>query len=473
MDYTESVKKLDGNAVGEFARMLYENSIAEYESTLAELVASGGQGNYERAAIMLEASLAQAEDRFYDGNENTRSMTVEHKNVQTLVGICVRHGKGGYVLPMLVCAAYGRTGGALAALDVAATEYIKARAEKDFDSVADVVDAYDRKFIKYGVLLEVNRTRALARLIRLAVYGKRVNKAAIRDILMDCDEAGPTLFEMYGEANAKTRTALARLLLVMKNDGRVREFLENTVAVDASLSVRRVLEERVRKAKSTPEFFERLMINGTALTCDEWRELLLDGKYAEVADRTFFCIREYGATSVLVYNNGDFLDMSDRVAEIDGDEPIYVLHPLDAPSSVADIFSMRIAQPFPQVSRPIFHIMSGEADCSYRFFGEMVSRKQFDSNRRRVGFVPCAAREGECYSQLFSAGGYSVVIQPDVFRESEVVCGKLVFYRTEDIVMIKGRAYAEQASPLAVTDVPRRAYSELVYAVYKLFKGSP
>lgn len=471
MDYTESARRLDGAALRDFARMLYEFNKREYNAVIAELVRGGRAEDYAKIADMLEVSCASAEGAFYDGGDTHTAQSIEQKYLRELIKICTAAGltENDYA-PTLFAAGYADKNSALGRLDYAVEEYVKRRAAEDFECAARLIDKFDKKYIKYRVLISVDRDRAVRRLLSKAVYEKHINKAFVRDVLMDCSDAAPALFAAYESAAAHERVAIVRLLLVMKNDARVRAFLDGTVAADKSKSVRALLGEREKKRKGgAPEFFERLMAEGKPLGLEQWSELLEDEAYAAVADRTFFCTRENGYTRVLLYNDGAFTDLNDRTAGLDDCDGIFVLHPIDAPVEIADIFASGITQPFLQAGRPLYHVMAGEIDCSYRFFGEMIARDAFEKNRKRLGFELCERRGGGLSVALCRVGDYCVGAELDGVSAGSVGCGKLLFFRAADIVRISRKSYIDGAPPLAVSDVPRREYSELAYAVRRLF----
>lgn len=471
MDHTESARRLDGTALRDFARMLYEYNRREYNNVVVDLVRGGSTDDCAKVAELLEVSCAAAEGAFYDGGETHTARSIEQKYLRELINICTAAGltESDYA-PVLFAAGYADKNSALGRLDCAVEEYIKRRAAEDFERTAELIDRFDKKYVKYRVLIELDRDRAVRRLLDKAVYEKHINKAFVRDVLMDCTDAAPALFEAYKTAAAHERVAIVRLLLVMKNDARVRAFLDETAATDKSKSVRALLNERKKTRKGgAPEYFERLMADGTPLSSAQWAELLESEDYAEVADRTFFCTRENGAARVLLYNDGGFTDLNDRAVEPDEDDGIYVLHPIDAPAELAEVFASGIAQPFLQAGRPLYHVMSGEVDCSYRFFGEMIARDAFEKNRKRLGFEICERRGGGLSVALYRVGGYCVGAELDGVSAGSVGCGKLIFFRAADIVRISRKTYIDGAPTLAVSDVPRREYSELAYAVRRLF----
>lgn len=471
MDYLESARRLNGTAFRDFARMLYEYNRREYNALVAELVRGGRADEYAKIAEMSEVACASAEGAFYDGDATVSVRNIEQKYLRELITICTAAGltESDYA-PLLFAAGYADKNSALGRLNCAVEEYVKRRAADNFDGIADQIDRFDAKYIKYRVLIEVDRSRAVRRLLNKAVYEKHINKAFVRDVLMDCADAAPALFEAYKTADAHERVAIVRLLLVMKNDGRVRAFLDETVAADKSKSVRALLDEREKKRKGgAPAYFERLMADGKPLSLAQWSELLDGEEFAEVADRTFFCARENGYTRVLLYNNGEFTDLNDSAAELDAADDIYVLHPINAPAELADVFASGVEQPFLQAGRPLFHVLSGEVDCSYRFYGDMIARDAFEKNRKRIGFELCERRGGGQTVALYRVGDYCVGAELDGVGGGSVGCGKLLFFRAKDVVRVGRNIYIDGAQPLAVSDVPRREYSELAYAVRRLF----
>ena len=154
---------------------------------------------------------------------------------------------------------------------------------------------YDDKFlIDYirGQKTSGNRNveKDFERLLGMALYGKNINKAAVRDVLMDYTEVADRLMSMYSGASAHDRVAIVRLLCAFKNDGVVHEFLRETVARDKSKSVREAAQAGIKTAriKNAAAYLENAMAEGVAHTVTEWTELLSDPKLGEVADRIFF-----------------------------------------------------------------------------------------------------------------------------------------------------------------------------------------
>lgn len=467
---------LSGKALDEFARTLYDNDPNMFNRVIVSLMRSGSMQSYENIAAML-SNVVQSEKSGGSDYFTARYGEPRYKRyVDMFINICASAGctEEDY-MAVLLAAQYGSLSGALYRWDETVNMYISRRAAEDFSLVADYIDKYDKKYAKYAVLAEVDRQKTLVRLLDKAIYEKNVDKTAVRDILMDYgSEITPLLTDLYLRSKAKERLAIARLLLLFKNDVDVREFLAETVKNDSSKTVRAVLDGAKRKRRGSPaEFMENLMIDGRPLLYMEWRELLSDSAYGEVADRVFFCMREFdtGVKRVLVYNDGHFLNMSDRLVKLAPEQPIYVLHPLDVPTHAKSILSMDISQPFLQIARPIYHAVSGEAYSSDRLTGTMISLDDFAYNLKQLGFTVCDKRvDTEPDTVIRRIGGYVVGVEIDVPKNIDTVsCGRLVYYDASDVVKLNRKVYVSATRPLAISDVPRREFSELTYAAYKLF----
>lgn len=474
MDYLESLRGLKGSALDGIARALYERDIRAFEEIIVRLAVGGDPRDYEIAATMLATALVSAgpsKNNYASARFGTED---GEEYVNMLISACMRLGadEHGY-MPMLLHAQYAQKGGALRGWDKAVDRLLERTARADFDRAADLIDKYDRKFGKYSVLLKADRSRAIERLLGMALYGKNINKAAVRDVLMDYTEVADRLMSMYSGASAHDRVAIVRLLCAFKNDGVVHEFLRETVARDKSKSVREAAQAGIKTAriKNAAAYLENAMAEGVAHTVTEWTELLSDPKLGEVADRIFFYMpASNGRARVLVYNDGALLGGDDRPITDDG-APVYILHPLDVTADCAGILAMDIAQPFLQIKRPVFHSLSGENFCSSRLAGTMIARAEFYANVKRFGFELCAKRSAD-ERNIFvrRLGAYVIGAECDLPESSATVsCGKLYYYAATDVVKLKRNLYISSAHPLDVRSVPRREFSELTYLAYKLF----
>lgn len=475
MDYYESVRGLTGSALDGIARALYERDAATFEEIVVRLTRNGTLKDYETAATMLSTAPMRAKAGNNNYTDARFGTLADDGYFDMYVNACKRFGldESEYIKVMLA-AQYAKRDGAFYAWDKSVDRYIKRLAERDFDRAADYIDRFDPKFGKYSVLIKVDRKRAVDRLVGIALYGKNVDKSAVRGVLMDYDEVSDTLISLYGRVNARERVAIVRLLLAYKNDGRVSEFLKNTVANDKSKSVRQAARSgmRAEKAKNVAAYVENLMAEGVALDLAQWKELFNDEKARNVADRIFFyALRGDGRISVLVYNDGRFLDSGDRPIVEDDALKIYVLHPLDVTADYAGILSAEINQPFLQIHRPIYHRLSGERYFSNRLAGTMIARDEFYVNLKRFGFTFCAKRSAdEADMAVCRIGDYVIGAECDLPKCSDTAsCGRIVYYNASDVVKLKRNLYISAAESLDLRSVPRREFSELTYRAYRLF----
>ncbi len=476
MDYLKNIRNLTGSALDDLARALYERDLKTFEETVVGLVKFGDMRDYETAAAMLATAPMLARSANSDYTDARFGTLVFDQYFNMFLRACAdcEYGENEY-MAVLLSAQYGKAGGALNCWDKSVDRYLTALARADFDRAAGYVEKFDRKFGKYSVLIAVDRDRALDRLLHMALYGKKLDKAAVRDVLMDYGEVSGALISRYGKAQAHERVAIVRLLLMFKNDMRVRAFLDGTVAFDKSKSVRDAAfgarRNTVDRADASVRL-ERMMEEGVGLTVAQWAELLSDEAYAAVADRIFFCLPSDGEhVRVIVYNDGAFLDSADKPVTVSVEQKIYVLHPLDVTQDDTGILSLEISQPFLQISRPIYHACADDGFYSARLAGTMIARDVFMKNLKSCGFAFCDKRaDDEPNVAVCRSGKYAVGVECDLPDSSYTVsCGRIAFYNAADLVNVKRKRYISTANALDMRAVPRRAYSELIYRAYKLF----
>lgn len=476
MEYVEKLYKLKGSALQELARSLYERDVAAFEEVIVSLAKLGNMRDYETMADMLATVPMRAKTGAENYTDAAFGALLYEQYFNMFLQACRDNAypESEYI-KVLLSAQYAKKDGAFYAWDKSVDRYMTALAKKDFFLAAQYVEMHDKKLLKYPLLISVDRENALNRLLAMALYVKNIDKAAVRDVLMDYEEVADTLVDMYDKVNAKERVAVVRLLLPFKNDGRVRRFLDEVVARDKSKSVREAAFSDGRgKAKSAARFLESMMADGEGLTENEWRELLSDYAFAAVADKIFFYTpKDDGRISVLVYNNGAFLDVNDAPAQFYAEQKIYVLHPTDAADENMSVLEFDIDQPFLQIHRPVFGRMSDEGYFSMRLAGMMIAKDKFDKNVKEHGFFVCDKRvDGELTTAVFVRGAYAVGVVCDIPATGKTVtAGRILFFNSRDIVKIKRKRYISTANPLDMASVPPRAYSELMYSAYKLFQN--
>lgn len=475
MVYVGTLYKLKGAALDELARALYEQDVKAFEDVIVELVKLGGMRDYETAAAMLATVPIRAKSGAENYADAAFGAIIDEQYFNMFIRACTDLGypESEYI-KVLLSAQYGQKDGAFYAWDKSVDRYLTALAASDFERAAEYVERYDRKYNKYRILISVDRDRALNRLLAMALYVKNIDRAAVRDVLMDYDEVSDVLMDIYDKSKTLERVYIVRLLAAYKNDGRVRRFLDEVVARDKSKSVRdAAFKDGRAKKQGAAHFLEGMMADGEGLTVAEWTELLSDPQYAEVADRVFFYTQyDEDRIGILVYDDNRFLDSSDAPVQLDPDKKIYVLHPVDVGDDNSAILSLDIDQPFLQIKRPVYGKSSGENFYSMRLAGTMTARDVFDKNLKALGFVFCDKRGAdECTTVLCRRGKYSVGVECDLTGRGIVSAGRIVFFESRDIVKIKRKQYISTASPVDMSSVPPRAYSELMYCAYKLFQA--
>ena len=161
-------------------------------------------------------------------------------------------------IKVLLYAQYAKEGGALYGWRDGADAYIEKLAKTDFYRAAGYIDKYDCKFGKYDILIRTDPSEAVKLLLDKVLYGKNLNKTAIRRILMERPEIVNALAAAYGDSNAKTRAAITRILMLFKTDGRVKDILDEARS-DPSKTVRDLFEKRESVPTDAVAYFERLM----------------------------------------------------------------------------------------------------------------------------------------------------------------------------------------------------------------------
>lgn len=475
MDYLESVRDLKGSALDALARALFERDRNTFNEVLVRLTKDGTMRDYETAAAMLSTLPVAASSSKYSFADAMYGTLEGDGYFNLYLSICAECGVSEQeYMPLLLSAQYAEKGTALNSWDKSVDRFIERIANENFDRAADYVDRFDRKFGKYSVLINVDRERAIKRLVGMALYGKNIDKAAVRDVLMDYGEVSGALMSLYGSASAKERVAIVRLLLTFRNDILVRDFLKDTVEKDKSKSVREAAKAGIKrtKVKNAALYLERLMEESTPLCVSDWAELLSDGQMRDVADKIFFfALGAEGRVRILVYNDGCFLGSNDKPIDANEDQPIYVLHPLDITSEFANILPKDISQPFLQINRPIYHRISGERYYSDRLIGTMIDRTEFNERLKANGFTFCTKRsDDEPNIAVCSLGGYVIGVECILPQSTDSVsCGKLTYYNASDVVKLKRSLYISAADPIDLRFVPRKTFSELTYRAYKLF----
>lgn len=472
MELLENIRKASGDRLLRLARSIADDRTRLY-STVVALAQCGTPDDYERIAEVLSCATV-------DGTEN-----VEHYSdrrgaagkgyVDMFVAACNACGypESEYI-KVLLYAQYAREGGALRGWRDGADAYLEKLAKTDFSRAAEYIDKYDGRFGKYDILIRTDPTEAVKLLLDKALYGKNLNKTAVRRILMDRPEIINALITAYFDANAKTRAAIVRLLLLFKTDGRVKDILAAAES-DPSKTVRDLFEKRESKPTDAVAFFERAMAAGEPIIYGRLEKLIRGGgkgskhnEFAAVADRIFFYTTDGADKTVLMCDRGAFRDLGGVPVALAQDSELFVLHPLDL-DEASPLLTAEIDQPFLQLARPVYYASPSDGNRSSRLFGTFVDKKTFETGAKRGGFS-FAADGGDTKTAVAYCGDHAVAVSCRLPEGGDTAeCLYIEYYRAADVVRLGRDAFIGSANALQASSLPRRAFSELTYAAYKLF----
>lgn len=489
MDSLQKIHRLDSAQLREYAHSLSDGR--ELDGVIAELFKSGTLEDLERIAVILTCVPL-------DGGETGDFFAADRREpcgkryLDRFIKACrARSIPESEYIALPISVKYAAPESELYAMSDAAETYIEKRAEEDFDFVADCVDLYDKKFRNYAVLMRVSPQKSTERLIEILLYKKHINKSAARGALMGYSESVHSLFALYEKCNARERLALLRIFLLFKNDREVAEFLDSAVAADKSKTVRDALAAAILaksgeisgsalKKGNAAAFFENAMIAATPIPYSEMRKIVAVSKKtaadaperecAAICDRLFFyTLDEYGSMRLLLFNKGRFIDTRDDPVKLAPSDEIFVLHPIDIPSDMRDLDGLSPKQPFLQLARPTFYPLANEAVFSSRLVGTMIGKREFEENFKSGGFAFTTENGAATSVAVKITDDHAVAVECDIPSSGgTVTCGRIFYYRASSVVKNDRKVYLA-TEPVRVRDVPKRQYSELTYAVYKLF----
>lgn len=449
---------------------------AAFPRVIAELARRDGMADHMRLAEVLSFA---AIDGTHDGDIYHSDPDAGKRYMDLFLSCCKMCAvpESEYVA-VIIDAINAPKGCALYEWRTTAIKYLTKRAEENFDLVSEYIDRFDKKYVCYSILLKVDRGKALGILIGKVLYEKFIDKSAIRSILMNCPDLSETLITVYDGMNAVERAAVVKLLLSQRDDPNVEEFLNTKAADDRSKTVQKVLsrptDRKASRSGGAVKYFESLMATGERIKFGALCELIGSGgddkikksKYASVAENIFFCTddrKNSGAVRVICFDGKKFFDLSGKKVNLSPDDEVGVLHPFD----LADgdpLVNLDMNQPFPQLRRVLYERISGETTFSKRFSGTFLSEGEFAERVGKFGFELCGGSDGKPMA-IHIAGGYAVGFEYD---ERTFACDKVYYYRASDVVR-QGRRLFLPKIPLDISELDKRTYSELTYAVAKLF----
>lgn len=343
---------------------------------------------------------------------------------------------------------------------------------EDYDAAASVIHRYDGKLKCLSALMAADRQRTVELILTQLLYGKQVNKAAMRKYLLSKRaDIVPELCSLYVGAKVKEKEAIVRLLLLYKSDPRAKEFLSYLENSENSLVVRKLLDKDCgrgsRKASSAfdasflpkeieidgekYEFVlstdgkvsavpdarkkevtahkkkiekafkaviadcERAMEDNRRIPSSEFAERIKnDWIFAFTASSLLFSVYKNGIMSdIVVVENGEIRDLDNKKRELSADESVAVSHPAEW-EYYEFLKTLDVKQPFEQIRRNAYVPTESERkyDFGIRVGGRVMPAEKFKTALKSGGFKLLNKNR---YDESSSAGktrcGFTCVIE--------------------------------------------------------------
>lgn len=412
-------------------------------------------------------------------------LTIGGRYFDLFMELCAEYGVPlSKILPVLFVDA--PAGSALKSWSKAIDVWLVKRAYANFGEVADWLAAYDTHTVRYDALLISDRAKTTDLLLDKLIHGKNVNKTRIRKFFLEHKiDVFPTLKATYDGADAKTREAVVRVLLLYKNDARVSLFLDNVYELDKSVTVRRLFEkdrsaiERAAPlpgAKELQKTFYEAMVSGKSVSAAEFKRKLSDKDYAAVAGELFFSVYQGGTmTDIVIVDNGKILDLDNRPKELDGNLCVKVFHPVELTSKYAYLRQLNIEQPFEQIHRSVYVPTDEEKQYNTcrRLKGTIMRAAEFKKAVREGGFKVLNKNIDEETSQAGKVrGGILCVLDYLPVNLNQpgrtVTAGEIRFYDYKDVVKLNGQMYTDGVPLYPIARLPERMFSEFIHNIYEV-----
>lgn len=330
----------------------------------------------------------------------------------------------------------------------------------DYAYLSEVLAKYDKGYKFYDALCKIDETRAINSLVNEALYGKNVNKTAIRAVLKNYKQAVSGLRGIYYLGDSKLREAVVRLFLLYRDDPDVEKFLTEVIAKDKSKAVRELVS-----SKAKPVDFEYMMKSGSRIRYDEFIDAIREEPHTSEAVQLFFVAFD-APPYIFVIENGKPHDLNNKPITIKPSLEVGVLHPIDLPQELNYLKAMEIEQPFKQINREIYYIDEFDmfACGTDRFNGLTVSVAEF--NRRVKEFK--LKNTGKAF--VYELGGYAAIINYTI-QNDLVSCGEVRYCTASSLIKLNKKVYTDSVMLASLADMPKKVYSEFMYCVSALFCG--
>lgn len=392
------------------------------------------------------------------------------------------------IVPMLFQAATAGKKSVLNAWKPSSVRYLTKLARADYNRAWEYLKANDTDFKLVSILLESDKERALRDLIEIALFGKSINKVALRRFLRGYKaEVLAYISPVYTTLKTDARVNAVRLLLVFKNDAEVMPFLREISRTEKAKSVLKLLESKTTgrheiagnpDVRQITKYFYEAMVLGTSATAKRFKSELIMPPFSEVADSLFFGVYRGGLLqNIIIVDKGRMFDLNNNPYEIPEDSEVKVFHACELNPKTEYLQRLNIEQPFEQIKRKVYTPSAADKrNCGcFGVAGTMVQAAIFKANMRRLGFRALGSdTEGVCSQVGLSRSGILCVLNiapvelKSAQAESPVRAQSVRFYAEKDVVRLGGKMFVESVVPLSPARIEARVFSEFMYSIYDL-----
>ena len=354
-------------------------------------------------------------------------------------------------------------------------------------AVCEFIRKNDCNFVLAPLTVEVFGESALNEYIELAVFGKGINKVALRNFLRSyAAETLDFVKSAYPKMKSSEKVAAVRLLLSVKNADEVEEYLSEVKKTESLKSVLKLfsLPENSGEAyggefesSKLKAYFYDMMVSGKQIGTRDFMKNLARPEFSELSDQLFFSLYEGGEfLRLFVTDGGKIFDIYGAEIILPEHGGVKVTHPVELNRESAQVTRWNITQPFVQIRRKVY--APSDADVGKSSYGEIegitVTAERFTANMRSLGFRVLNYGSGGTfdYVGLKRDGIWCVLfitpMETAHKTEGSVMAQCVRFYDDKDIIRLGHNLFVDGVTPLALDRIDARAFSEFIYSVYKL-----
>ncbi|MDE7395617.1 MAG: DUF4132 domain-containing protein, partial [Clostridiales bacterium] len=225
------------------------------------------------------------------------------------------------------------------------------------------------------------------------------------------------------------------------------------------------------------DYLYNAMVEGTEFSRDFFLHTLCLPPFT-ASEQLFFSVYcDKMLTEIVMVDGGRVLNLQNEPIELAKGCTVRVLHPVELNAKTAYLQRLNIEQPFEQICRRVY--LPSDADrrsngCM-NVAGRLVTVRAFNKNRRKTGFkILNRDQDGLCTQVGLSREGILCVLNlaPIDMKvaplDSFVQARAVWFYDEQQVIRFGGKRFTDGVSPLSVSEIPLRVFSEFMYSVYEL-----